>query len=299
MSILVIGNTTIDYSYKVPRFPGPGETILAYDRLTSPGGKGLNQAVIAARAGASVIFYSALGKNSDNKIITSLLDKEKNVQTKFSKYEGITDESIIYLSNENAENSIVSTNKMARSIKSENINMIIRKMSPDDILLLQGNLLERTTLHCIEIAKKHRLRVIVNLAPSSYTCEEFWEKIDYLVVNESESKFLSGIQNPKKAANYFKQRGIKNIIITLGKNGALILGEESKVIKIPSPNVSVVDTTGAGDVFTGVFSSGISESLSLKTACIWASKSAGISVGRRGTIDSFPTSKEIANAKKL
>jgi len=297
MSILVIGNITVDHSYKVPRFPVPGETILAHDRLTSPGGKGLNQAVIAARSGAKVIFYSAIGEKTDNERIISFMNQEENLQTKLVRSEGFTDESIIYLSDENARNSIVSTDFMAKSITPEDVAPVIKGLEAEDIILLQGNLSEETTLYIIEIAERHEFRVIINLAPITYTCKSSWGKINYLVVNKLESEFLSGIDDPKRSAKYLKNHGIENVIITLGAEGALILDQNNKIIKIASFDVPAVDTTGAGDVFTGVFSVGISESLSLKQACLWASRSASICVSRRGVLDSFPTSSEIEKAR--
>jgi len=297
MKILVVGNITIDRSYKVQHLPQPGETIIAEDSLTNIGGKGVNQAIMAARSGMSVKFISAVGKETDNNFILSYLDKVDRLDHDlFEKY-GNSDESIINIS-KTGENTIVSTNNCARSIQAQEVEEYITNLETDDILLLQGNLSEETTHYCIQQAHSQNAEIVINLAPVEFDCKEVWPKIDYLVINEAESQILSGKDEPAEAAKFLINSSVKNVIVTLGPKGALLAKRDGGVTKISAADVEVKDTTGAGDAFTGVFVAGLSQRLDAKTACKWASQVAGLCVSKTGTSSALPSPGEITDIYK-
>jgi len=233
-----------------------------------------------------------MGRDSDNHVILSRLKAEGLDSNNVLLRDGLTDESIIYLS-QDGENCIVSTDLMAKSIEASDVNHYVQGLVQGDILLMQGNLLEETTAICIRTAHLRGARVVLNLAPIECTYKRLWSYIHFLVVNEIEISILSGRSDPQEAAEYLVAHGIETVITTLGEQGAMLVDRHDGVTIIPAPEVSTVDTTGAGDVFTGVFAAGLAMSLSVVDACKWAVRAASLSVTRRGTLSSFPSPGEM------
>ncbi len=297
MTLQVIGNVTLDKIYKLDRFPNPGETLLAAEKNVNFGGKGLNQAVIAAKSGIEVEFLSAVGNKSDNQPLIFYLDSnglQHNILTK----EGFTDESIIYYTYNTGENTIVSTDNIAKSINPIDTDIYLNKLKSDDYLLLQGNLSIKTTSHCIKKAASTGAQIVLNLAPITYKYSELWSEIDYLIINEEESRVMTGIEDPEKAINILRKQKVKNIIITLGKEGLIYSGQAENDFSLPAQRVEVKDTTGAGDTFTAIFVAGLVWGLDIKKAAEWAVKAASITVTRRGTSEAFPTVKELEKIRE-
>lgn len=295
MKLLVIGNITIDKIYRVNQFPKPGETILTQKKRVNLGGKGLNQSIIAARSGLEKVeFISSIGERNknQNKKVQSYL-KENNVKSKLMKKNDYTDESII-LTNQQGENIIISTDKVTKKIKPKDVNPHLEKLKSQDGVLLQGNLSKNTTEYCIKKAHEKNAEIIINLAPAEYKLKKVWDKIGYLIVNEEESKTLTGKSYPKEAIKYLISESVKNVIITLGSKGVIYATEkDTQIEKISSPNVKVIDTTGAGDTFAGVFTAGLFMFSNIKASCKWAVRAASITVTREGTSQAFPSKKEI------
>jgi len=292
MKILIIGNITIDHSYEIDHLPRPGETILAMSQMTDIGGKGLNQAIVAKRAGASIIFRSKIGNESDNSLIYKRLGLEGIDPADLLVGDGETDDSLIFLS-KMGENCIVSTKTMAQSIEIEDVNGYIDKLMPNDILLMQGNLTRKTTEYCIKAGHSLGVKVVVNPAPIEFEYNDLYSYIDFMIVNEVESQILTGETNPQIATKFFLQKNVKNVLVTIGEKGALLVTNKTGLVHIPAMKVRAVDTTGAGDVFVGTFCAGLATGLSHEMACAWAVNAASLSVTRRGTFSSFPNQLEL------
>ena len=296
MKLLVVGNITVDKLYKLDRFPNPGETILAKDTLVNLGGKGLNQAIVASKCSPDVNFLSAVGNKSNNESILNYLKGNRLNYTLIEK-EGFTDESIIYSTKE-GENIIVSTDSIAKSIMPSETDKLLNQLDSGSIVLLQGNLSVETTSYCIKVAKEKGAAVAINLAPITHKYEEIWDKIDYLIINREESKILTETDDVKEAINYLKKNLIKNVIITLGKEGVIFCDQDMNISHLPVSKVSVKDTTGAGDTFTAVFIIGVTFFNDIKKACKWANKAASITVTRTGTSNAFPDSEELKEIRR-
>jgi ribokinase len=292
MTILVIGNATVDLSFEVDHLPEPGETLLARSRLVDAGGKGLNQAIVAHRAGAAVTYVAAIGDDADGQIICRrLLDEEMDL-AHLRIREGATDQSIIYLDPQ-GENAIVSTAAMATSLGAADAAAPLDALQNGDLLLMQGNLSRTTTEACLIEARRRGARTLLNPAPIAFDYAGLWPIVDVAIVNEVESRVLGGIEPHDAAARRLLALGAGAVIVTLGAAGALVVTRDG-VRPVPAPTVTVVDTAGAGDVFCGVLAAALARGRSLADAVPLAVTAASLAVTRRGTSSAFPSAAELA-----
>ncbi len=291
----MLGNATADYGYQVERLPRPGETVLADGQSVEPGGKGLNQAVVAARAGASVTFATAIGDDADGAMIRAYLADEGLASSAQRMTRGPTDRSIL-CTERGGQNFIVSTDRQAKSIMIDDARDLLTALRPGDILLMQGNLSRETTGDALQAAEAAGVRTILNPAPITWDFSAVlkWSRI--LVVNEVEAETLSGAAEPETAAAILRRRGAGTVIVTLGAAGALLAAETACLI--PAPDVQAVDTAGAGDVFVGVLAAAIAEREDVSEACGWAIRAASLSVTRPGTSGAFPTARELQQLRR-
>lgn len=293
MKVVVIGNCTLDLFFRVPRFPKPGETLLATAKSTDVGGKGANQAVVVARAGVELAFLAALGRDGDGDVIRDRLQTEKLDLSHLLTVPAPTDQSIIYVTPD-GENMIVSSHASAASIQPRQADKLLSRLQPDDVLLMQGNLSLTTTLHCLSEARRRKARTVLNPAPINYSYEGLWPHVDIAIVNEVEAAALGGAPNPLVGGRALLGRGVGTIVVTLGAKGAVVITGAAPVT-IPAPRVTASDSAGAGDVFCGVFVAGLARGLTPAQAAKPAVEAASLSVTRQGTQSSFPTAAEIAH----
>jgi ribokinase len=295
LTVFVIGNTTVDLSYEVRRLPVPGETVLARAKLVDTGGKGLNQAIVARRAGAEVVYCAPLGRDAQAEVILERLGCEGLAVEHLRRVSAPTDESLIFVA-ASGENAIVSTAAAAQSLDEAATALVLDRLGPDDLLLMQGNLTRATTAFCLGRARRAGARTMLNPAPIAFDYAGLWPAVDLAVVNEVESEILTGIADPAVAAQALRQVGVRAVVTTLGREGARLLddtGERS----VPAPDVEAVDTTGAGDVFCGVLAAAIDAQFGVEAALRWAVTAASLSVTRRGTASAFPSREELARLR--
>jgi ribokinase len=292
MTILVIGNATVDLSFEVDHLPRPGETLLARSRMIDAGGKGLNQAIVAHRAGADVAYVTAIGEDQEGEIVSRrLLDEEMDI-AHLQVRKGATDQSIIYL-DPKGENAIVSTAAMAASLGTLDAEVPLASLKPGDLLLMQGNLSRTTTEACLIEARRRGARTLLNPAPIAFDYAGLWPMVDVAIVNEVESRVLGGIEPHDAAARRLLELGTGAVIVTLGAAGALVVTRDA-VRPVPAPAVPVVDTAGAGDVFCGVLAAALAQGRNLVDAVPLAVAAASLAVTRRGTSSAFPSAAELA-----
>jgi ribokinase len=291
LTVLVVGNATVDLSYEVARLPAAGETILARSKLVDAGGKGLNQAIVAHRAGATVIYCAPLGQDPNAAVILERLELEGLATRHVHRIAAPTDESLVFVA-EDGENAIVSTAAAAHGLNEATALAAFTPLGPDDLLLMQGNLTRATTAWCLERARRQGMRTMVNPAPTAFDYGPLWPSIDIAVVNEVESEACTGITDTKRAARAVRRMGARTVITTLGSEGANVAdGDDER--SVPAPRVNAIDTTGAGDVFCGVLAAAIDARLGLVPALEWAVAGASLSVTRRGTASAFPSREEL------
>ena len=289
--VVVVGNCTLDIAYHVPRFPRPGETVLAGGSARDLGGKGANQAVAAARSGAPVAFCAAVGADENGDAMRARLVEEGVGTDHLATPPVPTDESIIYVTPE-GENSIVSTHAAAASMDMALARPALEAAGAGDVLLMQGNLAHDVTRACLEEGRRRRAVTVLNPAPIQYGYEAIWPFVDCAIVNEVESEHLGGSADPVTAARRLAERGVRHVVVTLGARGALV-AEGKATREIATDPVEAVDTTGAGDVFCGVFAASLARGLAVAPAARGAVRAATLSVTRHGTQRAFPSRSEI------
>ncbi|MEM7026483.1 MAG: ribokinase [Pseudomonadota bacterium] len=289
MSVLVIGNAAIDIAFEVDHLPRAGESMLAKGRAVDAGGKGLNQAIAARRAGAEVRLLTAIGDDSSGAFLRERLAAEGLAEDLLVR-SGATDESIIWLA-PGGDNCIVTMDLMARSISADDAEQALAALTPRDFLLMQGNL-PGATRPCFERARERGATTVLNPAPMVIDHAGIWPLVDVAVVNEVESAELGGAAKPDVAATALLDAGVGRVVVTLGPEGSLVV-DQAGCHTVPTERVTAVDTTGAGDVFCGTLAAGLDLGLDPLEAAGWAVRAATLSVTRRGTSAAFPSTDEL------
>ncbi|MFA6102745.1 MAG: ribokinase [Victivallaceae bacterium] len=291
MNILCYGSLNIDCVYKVPHIVRPGETIASCEYSEFPGGKGANQAVAAARAGAAVFHAGKIGR--DGIALRDVLAAEGIDVANVAVDQKIhTGRAIIQVETGGAENAIVLFPGTNQAIGKADIDTVLAKFGNDTMLILQNEISHVPYL--IEKAKKSGLKICFNPAPFNPEIKGYPLKmLDIIILNEIEAEGLSGESDPQKIIlKLSKILPETEIVLTLGAKGALYyyLGES---LSVPAEKVKAVDTTAAGDTFIGYLiagrTAGLSAGQSLKNAC----RAAAITVTRPGAIPSIPFAAEL------
>ena len=291
MTLFVFGNAAVDTSYEVPHLPQPGETLLAQTETHDLGGKGLNQAIAAARAGARVSFWSAVGNDAPGHEIRERVTAENIDGAGILEHAGGTDRSMIFVG-PTGENTIVSTGRMAHSIYAACAQRMLDSLGPGDLLLMQGNLGKNVTGQCIRAASRRGVHTLLNPAPIDFDYLDILSDVGTLILNEIENQTVSGESDAGMGATALVRHGVKTVVTTLGPEGASLTTARGTQ-RFAAPVVDAVDTTGAGDVFCGVFAAAIARGMSQAQACAWSVRAASVGVTRRGTLRAFPSADEI------
>ncbi len=283
--LFVFGNATVDLTMTVAAWPRPGETLLARGFGRGAGGKGLNQAVAAARAGARVLLAARIGKDDDGRYLRQAALAEAGIEAFFIQTDAPTDLSSIWVSAD-GENMIVTSAACCRSMQTEDATAFLGSARSGDILLLQGNLGERTTIGAAQRARACGLTVILNSAPIDWDMADLLPLVDILVCNAPEARTLSGLDG-EAALPVLQKRVQGAVLLTLGGAGAVLAGDGG-FTPIAAPKVEVVDTSGAGDMVVGMLAAALTQGLPLAEAARLAVSAASMVVTRAGTLASYP-----------
>lgn len=292
MTIHVVGNCTVDLLFQLQRFPEPGETLLADARLVDLGGKGANQAVVAARFGIPVRLVAPIGGDPDGAWARARLIAEGLPEDALIEADTATDQSIIAVV-PSGENMIISSAAAARSLVPETARTAVAAARRGDIVMVQGNLREETTRAALESSRRAGATTFVNTAPIQWDYDAIWSLADIAVLNRIESRNLLGTEDPGVALARLRALGVSLPVVTLGAEGALALEGEA-VVSLPAVAGPVVDTAGAGDAFCGALAAGLALCFPRKAALRLAIRAATVTVGRPGTQSAFPTALEAA-----
>lgn len=284
--VTVIGSVNIDTTIYVDSFPMLGETIFANKINTSIGGKGFNQAVAIKKAGGDVLFISAIGSDENaHKVISAIDNYDLDTNIYFSKK--VTGNAHIIVDN-SGNNEIIVVKGSNDDVTINNIDKTI--LDNADIIVLQNEIPLETNEY---IFSNYKNKIIVyNPSPLKEIKEEYYSSITYLIVNEVELSFFSNKLDNISRARELIQKGIKNVIFTLGDKGSILVNKDD-VISVDAIKTTAIDTVGAGDTYLGYFVSAISKELSLIDSMMLASKSSAISVSRKGASESIPYLDEI------
>jgi ribokinase len=295
--IIVIGSSNTDMVIKSKKLPAPGETILGGTFLMNPGGKGANQAVAAARLGGKVTFVTKIGNDMFGSEAIDLFGSE-NIDTRYIINDPINPSGVALITvDENGENSIVVAPGSNGTLSAYDINEEVFDNEAADIYLMQLEIPLGTVEFVAQKALLKNNRVILNPAPARPLSDDLLSYIHIVTPNETEAELLTGIKvtdslSAQKASDELHNKGVKNVVITMGSSGAHIsTGSVSKMVSVVP--TKAIDTTAAGDVFNGALAVALSEGKELEEAVIFANKASAISVTRMGAQASAPYRNEI------
>ena len=291
-SVLVIGSSNTDMVIRVSELPQPGETVAGNEFQIFGGGKGANQAIAARRAGAMVQLIAAVGNDDFGKTAIDSFAAEgidtNGIQIIDGTPSGVA---MIYVS-EAGENCIAVAPGANALLTPQALLDQQRAFDDADLLLMQLETPLETVAAAVKMASVNSKPVIINPAPATPLPDSILEGLFCITPNETEAEALSGVavtdpQSAIAAADVLLQRGVGNVVITLGSQGAL-LHNASGTHYEPAESVEVVDTTAAGDTFNGVFAAMIAAGGSPEEAIVPAVRAATISVQTAGAIASIP-----------
>ena len=284
--ILVIGSISIDNTIFTKQLPSAGTTTVADSYFQNIGGKGANQACASLFLGGDVSFIGAIGKDHNGDLVKSFL-KEQGLNARLKRSEKPTGIAFIILEEETAENRILIIQGANTDLQIEDIDKNLDLFTEGDILLTQFENDMETVSYVIKKAHEKHMLVVVNPAPIKELKEEYYQYIDYLVPNEHELEALSQKTDILLAAKELLSRGAKNVIVTLGEKGSVLINKD-EYIKVEPHKVDAVDTTAAGDSYLGALVTKISEGKPIKEAMEFASLCSSKTVTKKGAIVSLP-----------
>jgi ribokinase len=295
--VLVIGSSNTDLVFTTERLPAPGETILGEDFIIAQGGKGANQAVAAARAGAGVSFVSCVGDDAFGKQSVASVEAE-GINTEYvSVISGQASGVAAILVDLGGENTIVVAPGANRWLTPDLVEKAEPAFTDAAVCLVQLECPVESVQRAVEMAREHHIPVILNPAPAAVLPSGIFEQVYLITPNETETEHLVGIRPDTKektveAGRLLIQKGVKHVIITLGAQGAMLVNDTHEV-QIPAPRVTATDTTAAGDAFNGALAAALSAGSELEDAIRLANSAGALAVTRQGAQPSLPYLNEI------
>jgi ribokinase len=291
--VFVIGSINQDFVLNVERRPEPGETVTDAQLSKGNGGKGANQAAAAALLGAQVAFLGRVGDDGFGEPLVEAL-AEKGVDTSLIEATpGSSTGTAVITVTPDGENDITVAPGANRSLTTEDVDAAAEAIGGSRVLVAQMEVSPEVVQRAVEVAVRHGVRAVVNLAPPFGVPRELLEQLDPLVVNEHEAAFLlgervEGVDGAISAAGELLTLGPRSVVVTVGKDGAVFSdGDSTK--HLPAPDVDVVDTTGAGDAFVGALAASLARGDSLESAVAYAVRAGAAAATRVGAQGALPT----------
>lgn len=295
--ICVVGSSNMDLISRIPRLPKMGETLVGRSFQMGCGGKGANQAVMAAKLGARVTMVTKIGRDHLGRITFDNF-RELGMDTSYVFFdEDLFSGVAPIMVDDNGRNMIVIVPGANDNLLPADIRRAEKAISSADILICQIEVPLETSIEAMRIAKAAGVRTIFNPAPARSLPKEIIELSDIIAPNETETEILTGItveslEDAETAACKLRDMGAAVVIITMGERGVLLATEE-EAAHIPARKTKAVDTTGAGDAFIGTLAYFLALGKPLQEAIKRANAVAAVSVSRMGTQSSFPARAEI------
>jgi ribokinase len=295
--ILVVGSINMDIVNHVIHHPQPGETIKGTGTEYSPGGKGANQAAAASLSGGEVSMIGAVGQDAFGPELIANLRKY-GVKTNRIMPKAENSGMAFITVDHTGENHIILSEGANGKLTSEDIESYSLEYKGFGAVLLQNEIDWAATEYVIRTANQQGVHVYFNPAPAMAIPDDVISCIDTLILNESEAELISGLsvkneEQAKAAAEFFIDKGIGRVILTLGSKGALCLDKEKNEYRVAAYSVAVVDTTAAGDTFIGAFAAASESGEALEDCLHYASAAAALAVTKRGAQVSIPDREEI------
>ena len=292
----------MDLVVKSPRIPAVGETILGEDFIMTPGGKGANQAVAAAKLGAEVYFIARLGEDVFAEQSLNNFKKE-GVNTKYVIQTKEAPSGVALITVDDAGNNVIVVAPGANQMLSpEDVKGAESDIISSGVLVAQLEVPLETVEFAAQLANESGVLFILDPAPAQKLSPELLKMVDVLTPNETEAQILTDIEVKDEdsactAAKKLLEYGVKSVILTMGARGFL-LAENDRMKFVPAVKVNAVDATAAGDAFTGSLAVGLAQGKTLADAASFANQIAALSVTKMGAQSSMPTREEVESFMK-
>ena len=296
-AVLVVGSANMDLVVSCDRFPQPGETILAGDFVMNPGGKGANQAVAAAKLGGEVFFLGKVGRDVFGEQLRASLARD-GVRLDHLLTDGDASSGIALITvNAEGENEIIVVSGSNMRLTPADVDAHRSAFTRAGVVLVQLETPIETVERVAEIAREEGKRLILNPAPARSLPPGLLRRIDVLTPNETEAAFLSGLPvtdaaSAERAGRRLLEQGVGTVVVTLGRDGALLVGPDA-VRHFPARLVRAVDTTAAGDAFSGALALALATGQPLDEAIRFAGAVGTLAVTRMGAQQAMPTRDEV------
>ncbi|AHI02159.1 ribokinase [Kutzneria viridogrisea] len=292
--IVVVGSANVDVVVRVERRPGAGETVLGSDTVLASGGKGANAAVAAALLAAEVALLGAVGDDQNGELLRTAMGKA-GVRMDLVRVTDRASGAAYITVTPDGENTIVVSPGANSDVTVRQVDSAADAIAAARVLLASLEVPIPAVERAVEIAAEAGVRPVLNLSPVAELSPQTLAALDPLVVNEHEAQWLlNGPLEPERLLGL----GPKSVVVTLGGRGALVV-EAGGSTEVASPQVRVVDTTGAGDSFVGALVTRLAEGADLVTAARYAVRVAAVSVTRPGTQRSYPTRGEVPDSEGM
>ena len=296
--IFVIGSINTDMVAMTEVLPSPGETVMGREFMMTAGGKGANQAVAAARMGGDVTMIGRLGNDVFAEQSIKRL-KSENINCEFITKDTEKSSGVALISvDQNGENHIVVAPGANETLTKERLGSVLSQIPDNAIVMMQLEIPLESVVSVIEFCKKSNKKIILDPAPAKNLTPEFTKSLYMITPNETEATAMTGVKikdlrDVKKAAIKLLGSGSQYVLITMGANGVYLASQNDEFEYIPSPKVTTIDSTAAGDCFNGTLAVSLSQGLSVFEAAKKACRAASISVTRKGAQDSMPFINEL------
>lgn len=297
--IVVIGSCNTDMVINTERLPLPGETVIGGNFFMNSGGKGANQAVAATRLGGSVSFIAKVGNDHfGSRSIEQYKAEGINVDHILIDNAQPSGVALIVV-DANGENCITVASGANAMLLSEDIDKAVGMIERGDIVLTQLETPLDTVEYLARIARERGKKVILNPAPAQHLPDSLMRNLYMIIANETETELITGVkitdmESICRAADVMNERGVENVVITLGSKGAFVK-ENGAYHKVPAIKVKAVDATAAGDTFCGAVCVALAEKKNILEAVEFANRCASLTVTRMGAQSSLPYRSEVDN----
>jgi len=302
--IVVLGSLNVDFVVRVSRRPGPGETVFGKGFAIFPGGKGANQAVAVGRLGGNVCMAGRIGDDVFSGILLdSLANASVGTENIIATKDTLTGPAFITV-DDTGENSIVVVAGANGQYVRTDVDRLMPCISKARILMLQLEIPLDTVIYAAQVARSCGVLVMLDPAPAACLPQELYKLLDVITPNEHEASLLTGKQvcdvpSAKRAAMDLVDKGAKNAVVKLGAMGAVFSSSSGDCGHIEGHAVHVVDTTAAGDAFSGALAVALCEGKTLDEACRFANAAGALSVTKEGAQTSMPNRNELARLYKV
>lgn len=294
--VVVVGSANTDMVARVPRLPQPGETVLGTEFENVPGGKGANQAVAAARLGAVVTFIACVGADGlGDGLVLGLEAEGIDTRHVVRDPDAPTGVALITVDEATGENVIVVASGANAKLSVGLVEMAGDAIRDADVVVCQLESPLETVMAALKLAREAGKTTLLNPAPAQALSDELLSLVSVLTPNETEAALLAGDRavTPSQMATALQDRGAANVVVTLGAKGALVVTETEETLVQSFAPKETVDTTAAGDCFTGALAVALGEGRKLGYAVEFANAAASLSVEKAGAQPSLPNRYEV------